>query len=799
MPVISNQVSKTMHPFVDRQEAIEQFEGLIDFEHPTGKPFLQFYGMGGIGKSFLINHLKSTYLKDIPTVHIVFEPGGSDYSYDSLLRQIMRVLRPKLADTTPFRDFKAKRDQWLHESNLQIGKIENTIMASGGSTIEIGMSNQSVVLEKLRAEIRQRITEEFLDTIEEIEPCPLLIILDAVENLLPEMQSEKDTPDYAGWLLSFLLEFCDCFPTARVLSAGRHELTYDSLKPRCQELKLFHLPEGKVTEYLEQLGIHDKKIIEAIYRLTNGYSLSVSMIGDLWQDSEGSLCAKDLDTQEFHVAYRNKLVPELLMRRIMERADEQLKPVIKGAGLFRYFTYQILKETLFPDLQEQDFQRLIKYTFISKTGKHYQYHAVLRRLITEAYLEQDPDNFRRDCTMIYQYFAGQESDERFYYGFYGQIEGIIDEWVNMCSQYYTTWQTERLKFLIDIIEEIRQPFSKHDQAIILSVKGEYFTRQYHWNQALDCYHKSEHISIAIDDKVGLRHTYSQIGRMYFKKGACKLALDYCCKSEEICLDIGDKTSLGQTYYSIGEVYIKKGEWDKALEYCQKSERIRLEIGDQMGLGWVYHNIGFIYSNKSKWEQALNFYQKSERVRLEIGDQMGLGWTYHDIGLIYSKTGNWEQALEYYRKSVKTRIEAGDRAGLGWTYHNIGSVYRHKEEWQYALSYYEKSERVRLEIGDQKGLGWTYHDIGLIYSKTDDWEQALNYYQRSGQIFADVDDRVSLGCTDRDIAIVYYHLNDNKAIRYIEQSVATFEKIGAKHGLEKALEWQKKIYDKLGNE
>ncbi len=35
-----------MHPFVDRQEAIEQFQALIDFEHPIGKPFLQFYGMG---------------------------------------------------------------------------------------------------------------------------------------------------------------------------------------------------------------------------------------------------------------------------------------------------------------------------------------------------------------------------------------------------------------------------------------------------------------------------------------------------------------------------------------------------------------------------------------------------------------------------------------------------------------------------------------------------------------------------------------------------------------------------------
>ncbi len=37
---------QNMHPFVDRQEAIDLFGELIDFEHPTDKPFLQFYGMG---------------------------------------------------------------------------------------------------------------------------------------------------------------------------------------------------------------------------------------------------------------------------------------------------------------------------------------------------------------------------------------------------------------------------------------------------------------------------------------------------------------------------------------------------------------------------------------------------------------------------------------------------------------------------------------------------------------------------------------------------------------------------------
>ncbi|MCP4404082.1 MAG: tetratricopeptide repeat protein [bacterium] len=700
------------------QEAIEQFQTLIDFEHPADKPFLQFYGMGGIGKSFLINHLKTSYLKNIPTVHIVFEPGGSDYVYDSLLRQIMRALRPKLADTTPFRNFKTTRDQWLHESNLQISKIENTIMASGGSSIEIDTNTQSVALEKLRADVRQRITEEFLDIMTEIEPCPLLIILDAVENLLPEVQSEKDTPDYAEWLLNFLLEFCQCFPTLRVLLAGRHELTYDSLKPKCQELKLFHLPEGKVAEYLEQLGIHDNALIEAIFRLTEGYSLSVSMIGDLWQDSEGSLRAEDLDTKEFRTAYRNKLVPELLMRRIIERADDRLRSLIKGAGLFRYFTYQILRDTLFPELQEDDFQRLTKYTFISKTGTHYQYHAILRQLITEASLEQDPDNFHQDCTTIYQYFADKESDERFYYGIYGQVEDVFQEWETTCRRYYDTRQTEKLKILIDMIDEIRGTFSEQKQAIVYFVKGSYSTQLYQWEQALD--------------------------------------------------------------------------------YCRKSEQFHLKVGNQAGLGWAYHCIGFICTKMGKWEQALDYHRKSEQLFIEVDDQASLGWTYHNIGFIYFRKGDWEQALDYYRKSEQIRIEVGDQTGLGRIYSGIGSIYSRKGDWEQALDYCRKGEQILIEVGDKSRLGGTYNSIGLIYMSKGEWVQALGYFRKSEQIHLDVDDKPGLRYTYWNISEVYYHLNDERAVQYIDQAVAIFREIGPKHDLGKALEWQKKIYDASSN-
>jgi hypothetical protein len=534
-------------PFVDRKEAIDLFERFIDFEKPIKKPFLNFYGMSGIGKSFLIDYLTETYLHNIAFIHISFEPGAGDYDYNFIINQIIRVLRPKTDAAESFRQFKEKRDQWLDESKKQINRIENTILASGGSTIDIGTSSQNVTLEKLRTETRHRITQAFFDALDKIAPGPLLIILDAIENLLPETGIEKETPDYAGWLINFLLQIADIMPTARVMLSGRNHIRYDSLNTKCNFWELLHLPSDDVVDYLQQLGIKDEDLISAIYGITNGYSLSVAMAGELWIESKGSLCEEDLTTEEFTHAYNNKLVPELLMRRIMDRADDHIKPMIKYAGFFRYFTYQVLKETLIPDLREEDFQRFIKYSFISKTGRHYQYHAELRRLVTGNYLEQDSKNFRRDHETIYQYFNNQESiekdndrrnhDEQFYYGIYGQVEGVFEEWENTCYRYYNTWQTENLKLILDMIDEIQQLFSDKQKSDIYSAKGKLFERYYEWDKALEHYFKSEQILIDVGDKAGLGTTYNNIGLIYYQQND-KTAIRYIDRSVAIFTKLG---------------------------------------------------------------------------------------------------------------------------------------------------------------------------------------------------------------------------------------------------------------------
>ena len=126
----------------------------------------------------------------------------------------------------------------------------------------------------------------------------------------------------------------------------------------------------------------------------------------------------------------------------------------------------MLKKSLFPELDEALFQRFIRYSFIMKTGEFYQYHSILRQLITTSLLEQNPQTFFQNCETLYRYFDEQGNDERFYYGIYAGIEGIFEEWADLCYESYNTWQTDRLKLLVGMIDEIQQPFSQQEQSAI---------------------------------------------------------------------------------------------------------------------------------------------------------------------------------------------------------------------------------------------------------------------------------------------------------------------------------------------
>lgn len=565
----------TDHPFVGRDDAIETFKRLI---RPDSKQtFFNIYGISGIGKSFLVQHLLDHHCDGLLHLMISFEPGGRTEDYASFLNHLIRTLKKHVEDKEKLRRFEDRRDQWLDSLRPQTVSIEQKIEAREGSQIQMGSSAMQVDMSTAIIDTRRRITDAFLDVMAELELPPLLLALDATENLWPETVPAEETPDFSSWLLPFLLDLSQVYPGLRVILSGRNQLVYDELKARCQFLEVPHLFLADVEDYLQKVDLTEPDLILAVWQLTDGYALSMSIAGDLWRESGGQLRAADLHTAEFREAYQNKMVPELLLRRIMERVAEPYKSLIRQAGLARFFNLTMLQQTLCPGLSQDQFERFIKYSFITRPGKHYRYHAELQRLVRAHERHMDVTAFQQTQTRLHDYFKEQDSDEQFYCGLNAEIEAVFAAWKNACHRSVNGWRLDRLQALADMVDEVNRPFSPAEQADIALVKGRLFDRLCLWPEAIDWFLESEKRYKAVGDKAGLGTTYNNIGGIYDHKGDWDQALAYYHKSEQIRNEVGDKAGLGRTYNNIAALFYQQ-EDDAARDYIDRA----VAIFEQMG-------------------------------------------------------------------------------------------------------------------------------------------------------------------------------------------------------------------------
>jgi tetratricopeptide (TPR) repeat protein len=320
-----------------------------------------------------------------------------------------------------------------------------------------------------------------------------------------------------------------------------------------------------------------------------------------------------------------------------------------------------------------------------------------------------------------------------------------------------------------------------------------------WDKAIEYYLQSEQIKKENNDRLGLGKIYTNIGRIYRKKGDWRTSLDYLLKSEKILLEpgIGCQAELSYTYNSIGLVYSNRRQLDEAIKYFLKAEEILIEyvkksdhVEDEahIELGYTYNNISIIYTQKGEWDQALKYCLKAEQIMKEIGALPGLGWSYNGMALIYYLKDELDKALEYHVASEKIMIEINDRPGLAWAYRVKALIHSKKKEWKESLDNFIKSEKIMLEVGIKAGLARNYNNIGAIFDKKSDWDKALGYYLKSEKISLEVGDRAGLAYTYFNIGTIYLEKKDNeKANRYLPIAGYLAKTLGMKHGFSQ-MEW-----------
>ncbi len=171
----------------------------------------------------------------------------------------------------------------------------------------------------------------------------------------------------------------------------------------------------------------------------------------------------------------------------------------------------------------------------------------------------------------------------------------------------------------------------------------------------------------------------------------------------------------KNYEQAKQTYLKVIELTQNLQGVDEQQKASI-------LGTTYHNLGRVAQELREWEQARSYYQQAIEIFIEYGDRFSQASTLHNLGAVAQELREWEQARSYYQQAIEIKIEYGDRYEQAGTLHQLGGVAEGVGELSQAKSYYLQALQIWAEFND----GYSVQTFSLpslvdLYQQTQDEE------------------------------------------------------------------------------
>ncbi|MFM6409610.1 MAG: tetratricopeptide repeat protein [Microcystis sp.] len=178
----------------------------------------------------------------------------------------------------------------------------------------------------------------------------------------------------------------------------------------------------------------------------------------------------------------------------------------------------------------------------------------------------------------------------------------------------------------------------------------------------------------------------------------------------------------KNYEQAKQTYLKVIELTQNLQGVDEQQKASI-------LGTTYHNLGRVAQELREWEQARSYYQQAIEIFIEYGDRFSQASTLHNLGAVAQELREWEQARSYYQQAIEIYIEYGAAGGTqsarysqASTLHNLGRLAEEVGELSQAKSYCLQALQIFVEFND----GYTIQTFSLprlvaLYQQTQDEE------------------------------------------------------------------------------
>ena len=681
-PLGSEQKLRAERIFTDRVDSKDAFRKSIahineiskdkDGKEKNTYKVLAFYGMGGIGKTSLRDHLCDMIKKDeelkeqVVYSYIDFQ---TDFSKDMISKDVfyrlisdrfhknfgikftifslayiiyLKKLNPNLElkkHTLPFAeegDILSGIIEFLSESVGSIAGITTKIVAYAYKNysnffLDDNIKNELFKLENqevcnIEQELPRFFAYDLANFKKENPNKKVAIFFDTYELLCKTQPTDAEKLKQDEWIRDFIEQNKNVL----FVISGREKLIWELADSDWEKVleqhRLEELSDDDCRSFLSHCGIADPVIQERIIKCSCGVPFYLDICVEIWENDKGKENFKDIKQAE---------ITERLIR-YLDRSELATLELLSIANYFDKEIFELIVSKFSTGYPATKIGELAKFSFISSEddSKHY----TIQRLMKECLQNQlDAELKARAHEVMIGYYE-------------------------------------------DKLKNLSVKTASRDNAILV-------------REAFIHIEILDGVEKAIDWLLEKLSIYRKCGILFiFKDMLLELLgrdLDY--KKVEIL------NNLGTSHYSLGD-------YSKAIEYYEKALEIRINtLGENHpDIAGSYNNLGIAYRSLGDYGKAIEYHEKA----LEIGintlgeNHPDIAGSYNSLGIAYHKLGDYGKAIEYYEKALEIRINTlgENHPDIAGSYNNLGTSYHKLGDYGKAIEYYKKALEIIETVG-----------------------------------------------------------------------------------------------------
>ena len=260
-----------------------------------------------------------------------------------------------------------------------------------------------------------------------------------------------------------------------------------------------------------------------------------------------------------------------------------------------------------------------------------------------------------------------------------------------------------------------------------------------------------------------------LGDIYSTQGNYEAAIKIYQEVIDFATNIDNTQLLADVYNDIGEIQIIKDGYSEARNSFELAlSYAKLDNNPEL-ISRSLLNIGEIDYHKCNYNQALDYYREAHKIAEDLGDRIQESDALNRIGDVYLSWSRYPEALKAYEKSFVIARQVRNRKQEQEALLSLGSVKFQLDHYLEALDYFNASLKICRERGDRNNEADVLIQIGRVHSMWDRNDEALDHYYKSLQIFQEEEDRAGQAVVLHSIGLLYFAQDRN------ENALETFNK------------------------